>query len=160
MTPLILFHTALSLFAIGAGVVFTYRMLHDKLQGTWTHIYLATTVGTSLSGFILPADRFLPAHAIGILSIGLLAAALHAFYTRHLQGRWNQIYIVTALAAFYLNVFVLVVQSFLKFPALKVLAPTQTEAPFAAVQALVLFAFIGIGCRALQVAKSLSVAAK
>jgi hypothetical protein len=160
MTPLILFHTALSLFAIGAGVVFTYRLLNGKLHGAWTHLYLATTIGTSLSGFIIPADRFLPSHAFGILSIGLLAASVRAYYTKHLSGRWMKTYLVTALFAFYLNVFVLVVQSFLKFPALKALAPTQTEAPFAAVQTLVFFAFIGIGYRALQVAKSHPVAAK
>ena len=42
----------------------------------------------------------------------------------------------------YLNVFVLVVQSFVKVSALNALAPTQTEPPFAVTQAAVLFVFI------------------
>jgi len=39
-------------------------------------------------------------------------------------------------------VFVLVVQSFLKVPALKSLAPTQTEPPFKLTQLVVLVLFI------------------
>jgi hypothetical protein len=34
------------------------------------------------------------------------------------------------MIALYLNVFVLIVQSFLKIPALHALAPTQVEPPF------------------------------
>jgi hypothetical protein len=46
------------------------------------------------------------------------------------------------MAALYLNVFVLVVQLFLKVPALKALAPTQTEAPFKVAQIAVLIVFV------------------
>jgi hypothetical protein len=43
-----------------------------------------------------------------------------------------------------LNVFVFIVQSFEKIPALKAAAPTQKEAPFVAAQLTVLAAFIGL----------------
>ncbi len=51
--------------------------------------------------------------------------------------------VVTAL---YLNFFVWIVQMFQKAPALKALAPTQTEALFKVTQlaALVVFALLGI----------------
>ena len=42
----------------------------------------------------------------------------------------------------YLNVFVLVVQSFEKVPALRTIAPTQKEPPFAITQIAVLVLFI------------------
>jgi hypothetical protein len=44
-----------------------------------------------------------------------------------------------------LNVFVLVVQLFLKVPSLKALAPTQSEPPFVVTQLVVLAVFIAIG---------------
>jgi hypothetical protein len=51
----------------------------------------------------------------------------------------------TAVAALYLNVFVLVVQLFLKVPSLKALAPTQAEPPFQITQLVVLLAFLTVG---------------
>jgi len=49
---------------------------------------------------------------------------------------------VTATLALYLNVFVGVVQSFLKIPALRALAPKQTEPPFVISQGVVLLMFV------------------
>jgi hypothetical protein len=50
--------------------------------------------------------------------------------------------VITAVLALYLNVFVLIVQSFLKVPALKALAPTQSEPPFLVKQLVVLAIFV------------------
>lgn len=61
-------------------------------------------------------------------------------------SRWARpAYAVSATFALYLKLFVLVVQSFLKVPALQVLAPTQTEAPFVVARILLLVASIGLG---------------
>jgi len=79
----------------------------------------------------------------------LLAIALFAYYGRHLAGAWRWIYVVTAIVALYFNVFVLVVQSFIKVAALNALAPTQSEPPFAITQAVVLAIFVLIGIVAL-----------
>ena len=51
---------------------------------------------------------------------------------------------LTALISLYLNVFVLVIQSFLKIPALHALAPSvpPSEPPFAIVQGIVLVFFV------------------
>lgn len=56
------------------------------------------------------------------------------------MARW--IYVIGAVASLYLNVLVLVVQSFAKISALNALAPTQTEPPFAITQAAVLGIFM------------------
>jgi hypothetical protein len=47
--------------------------------------------------------------------------------------------------ALYFNVFVGIVQSFEKIPALKAMAPTQTEPPFKLTQLVVLALFIVLG---------------
>jgi hypothetical protein len=54
--------------------------------------------------------------------------------------------VVSAIIALWFNVFVLIVQSFMKISALKALAPTQSEPPFQIAQgaALVLFVILAI----------------
>jgi hypothetical protein len=46
--------------------------------------------------------------------------------------------------ALYLNVFVLIVQAFMKVPALREIAPTQSEPPFQVTQLLVLVLFVAL----------------
>jgi hypothetical protein len=65
-----------------------------------------------------------------------------ALCKEHLVGEWRWIYVITVVASLYLNVFVLVVQTFVKVLALIALAPTQTEPPFVITQAVVLAIFI------------------
>jgi hypothetical protein len=79
---------------------------------------------------------------VGILACVILPIALFALYKEHLVGAWRWIYVIAAVASLYLNVFVLVVQSFVKVSALTALAPTQTEPPFAITQAVVLAIFV------------------
>lgn len=66
------------------------------------------------------------------------------------RHQWPWIYVVTAHASFYLNMFVGVTQAFQKIPALHTLAPTGTEVPFASAQAAVLALFIWIGVLAVK----------
>jgi hypothetical protein len=148
LATLTLVHVGISLLGIASGAVVAYGLVIGKRLDRWTALFLGTTVATSATGFLFPADRFLPSHGFGILSLVMLGFAIVARYRKQLAGHWNTTYIVTALGSLYLNVFVLVVQSFLKVPALKALAPTQTEPPFAVAQAVVLLGFIALGVAA------------
>ena len=80
----------------------------------------------------------------------VLAVCVTARYLQHLSGVWRATFVISAVTALYFNVFVLVVQLFAKTPALQELAPTQSEAPFAVTQALVLALFGWIGRAALR----------
>ena len=95
---------------------------------------------TSVTGFGFPFDHLLPSHKVAIISLVVLAVAILARYVLHLVGAWRWIYVVGAVMALYLNVFVLIVQLFEKVPALKALAPTQSEPPFLVAQLVVLAA--------------------
>ena len=79
-----------------------------------------------------------------------LAVALVALYGSHLAGRWRSIYLASALFALYLNIFVLVVQSFQKIGFLNRFAPTGTELPFFAAQGIALALFFTLAVRAIQ----------
>jgi hypothetical protein len=117
-------------------------MLGGKRLDGWTKWFLITTVATSVTGFFFPFHDFTPAYAVGAISLVLLGLAIFARYRQQLAGAWRWIYVVTALMALYLNVFVGVVQSFLKIPALHAMAPAQTEPPFKFTQLVVLALFV------------------
>jgi hypothetical protein len=140
-----LFHVLLSLVGIGAGFVSLLGMLKGKRIEGWTALFLATTVLTTVTGFLFPRDHVLPSHVVGVVSLVVLVIALAALYGFRLAGPWRRTYIATAVTALYLNVFVGVVQAFQKLPLLQSLAPTQSESPFLVVQALVLVAFVAFG---------------
>jgi len=128
--------------------VIVFGLLGGKRLDGWTFVFLTTTALTSLSGFGFPFEHLLPSHKVGIVSLVVLAVAIAARYAFHLAGAWRSIYSVGATLALYLNVFVLVVQAFLKVPALHELAPTGTEPAFLVAQLVVLAAFLALGTMA------------
>jgi hypothetical protein len=140
-----LLHVIITLVAIGSGLIVVGGMFAShRLPGT-TALFLFTTGLTSVTGFLFPIRGFTPALGVGILACVILAVALFALYKEHLVGAWRWIYVITAIVSLYLNVFVLVAQSFMKVAALNALAPTQSEPPFAITQAAILVIFILIG---------------
>ncbi len=134
-------HVVLSLVGIGSGLVVLFGILAGRRFERWTALFLASTIATCVTGFGFPFDHLLPSHKVGILSLFLLALAIVALYVVHLAGAWRRIYVICAVLALYLNVFVLVVQLFEKVSALKAIAPTQKEPPFVITQLAVLFLF-------------------
>jgi hypothetical protein len=122
-------------------------MLGSNRMPGLTTIFLLFTILTSATGFLIPplvSEKLLPSHMIGLLSLILLAIACIALYVMKLSGSWRWIYVLTALISLYFNVFVLVIQSFLKIPALTALAPGNppTGPVFAVVQGIVLVFFV------------------
>jgi len=109
---------------------------------TATATFLAATILTSATGFLFPFTKLLPSHIVGIISLAMLALATFALYAKHLSGLWRPVYAITAVLSLYLNVFVLLVQSFMKIPSLKALAPTQTEPAFLVAQGTLLAVFL------------------
>ncbi len=138
-------HVIISLVGIFTGLVVLFGLLVGKRLDGWTKWFLITTVATSVTGFFFPFHGFTPAIGVGIISLLVLAVAVYARHPRQLAGHWRWIYVVTAVIALYLNVFVAVVQAFEKVPALKVMAPTQTEPPFKVTQLVVLALFVVLG---------------
>ena len=146
-------HVVLSLVAIGAGVVVMAGLLGGRDRAGWTALFLVTTVATSVTGFGFPVDHLLPSHVVGIVSLVVLAVAILARYGLRLRGAWRPVYVVCAALALNLNVFVGVVQAFLKVSALQALAPHQTEPPFLVAQLVVLALFIVLAVLAVLAAR-------
>jgi len=145
-----LIHVFISVVGIIAGLVVLGGLIAGARLGGWTALFLATTTLTSITGFGFPAAAVTPARVVGALSLVVLAICVAARYWMKLAHGWRTAYVVTAVVATYLNVFVLVVQLFAKTPALAQLAPTQQEAPFALTQALVLGLFVWLGWAAVR----------
>ncbi len=124
-----LIHVAISLLAIASGFVVLFGLIAGRRLNVWTAAFLATTIATSVTGFGFPIKGVTPGIVLGVISLVVLAIALYARYVGQLVGAWRPVYVITAVLALYLNVFVLIVQSFQKVPALKAMAPTQSEHP-------------------------------
>ena len=139
-------HVAISLIAIVAGLIVMFGMLGPYHSGGLAGIFLLFTILTSVTGFMFPFNGVTPGIVVGIISCVLLAIACLALYGMKVSGIWRAIYAVTALLSLYLNVFVLVTQSFLKIPPLHEIAPGNPPAgpAFAVVQGVVLLFFIGM----------------
>ena len=136
MDTFTLMHVVLSLIGILSGLVILYGLLTANRMNAWTMLFLVTTAATSVTGFGFPFHGLTPAIILGILSLIVLATAIAA------RGSWRWIYVIGSVVALYFNVFVLVVQAFLKIPALHALAPKGSEPPFAIAQGIVLLLFI------------------
>ena len=135
-------HTLVSLVAIFTGFVVLFGLLAGNRLDAWTRWFLITAVATTVTGFFFPFHGFTPAINLGIISSFVLIVTIYARYAKHLAGAWRWIYAVGAVISLYFNVFVLIVQSFEKMPALNAMAPTQTEQPFKLTQLVVLVLFI------------------
>jgi len=143
-------HVVISLLGIVSGAVVLFGWVGSRSLEGWTSFFLATTVLTSVTGFFFPRDQILPSHIVGVISLVVLTVAILALYAYRLAGAWRWIYVVSATLALYLNVFVAVVQSFLKFAFLNALAPTQSEPPFLIAQLALVALFVVLGIVAVR----------
>lgn len=145
-----LVHVAISLIAILSGVFMLAGMLAGRKLGAWNMIFLSSTFATSLTGFMFHSSTFGPPHIIGVISLFFLCLASFSVYVKNLSGGWRATYVIAAVMAFYLNVFVGVVQLFLKISFLNVTAPTQSEPPFVAAQSIVFLTFCFLGWNSIK----------
>ena len=139
-----LVHVIISLIGIVSGVLVMFGLLGSSRMPGMTAIFLLTTILTNATGFLFPFEGFKPSYVIAGLSLVLLAIACIALYAMKLRGAWRWIYVLTAMLSLYFNIFVLVIQSFLKIGPLHALAPSvpPSEPPFAIVQGIVLVFFL------------------
>ena len=145
MATFTLIHVLLSVVGILSGGVVVGGLIANRRLAGWTEIFLLTTAATSGTGFGFQSAELLPSHIFGAVTLVLMVFVLYGLYGKGLAGRWRRIYVIGSVGALYLNVFVLLVQLFLKVPAMTELAPTQQEAPFLMTQLLCLAIFVALG---------------
>ncbi|MSR06846.1 MAG: hypothetical protein EXR93_07265 [Gemmatimonadetes bacterium] len=145
-----LIHVLISVVGLGAGFGILAGLLNGKQFNGMTGLFLVSTVLTNATGFGFPFFGLHPSHIVAAISLVVLAVTIYAYYARRLAGRWRRVYVAGAVMALYFNVFLLLTQLFRKVPAMFELAPTQSEAPFAASQGLVFLVFAWLGWRAMK----------
>jgi hypothetical protein len=143
-------HVVISMIAIFAGFIVLGAMFSSVKLAGWTTFFLLMTLLTNITGFMFPIAGFTPALAVGTVSTLFLLVAAFALFKEKLRGSWRAAYVTTALIGLYLNVFVLIAQSFQKVSFLQPLAPTGSEPPFAIAQGATLVAFVLLGWTALR----------
>lgn len=152
---LTLTHVVITLIAIASGLVVVAQMLKSTYRGGVTGVYLATTLLTTVTGFVFfhPANAPTPAQLTGVVALIVLVPTLAGLYLKHLAGFWRPVYVVGAVISLWLNLFVLIIQTMQKVPALCATMPA-CPAPggpvFGATQLIVLLATIWAGWRAVK----------
>lgn len=150
VSTLLGFHNAVSVAAIPLGLIVTWGFLNARAFPLITLLFLAALIATSVTGFLFPFTAFGPAHIIGAVSLVVLFVALLGRYVFRLRGPWRPVYVIAAVLALWLDVFVAIVQMFQKIPELNRFAPTGTELPFAITQVVGLVIFIWLAVRGAQ----------
>jgi hypothetical protein len=135
-------HVLLSLIGIATGFLVIFGMIGRRKLPSWTAWFFVTNVLTDFTGFLFPFKGITPGIIIGVLSLVVLGIAVIGHYVQRLAGTWRARYVIAAAIALYFNVFVLIVQSFEKIPALRAIAPTQAAAPFGITQLAALLLII------------------
>jgi len=148
----VFFHTLITLVAIATGIVMLQGMLQNRGMAQIHAVFLLFSVLTAVTGFMIQTSPVTPAVSLGYILSALLIVALVARYLFAMAGMWRWIYVVTAVAALYSNCFVLVIQLFLKVPALHAIAPGAPPGGpvFGIVQLLVLAFFVVAGYLAVR----------
>lgn len=143
-------HVVISLLGITAGF-FVFWSMVVGIRLPWQNAsFLWWTTLTSLTGFGFPFVKFTPAYVFGVVSLLALGIATWALYSAKLQGRARGAFVISALLAQYLNVVVLVVQSFQKIPALHAIGPTDGSPAVGVSQTIVLAGFVFFGLKAFK----------
>ena len=143
-------HVVISLIAIASGLAVLAGMIGSRRLDRTTLLFVLFSALTNLTGFGFPITGQTPALILGVISSAVLLVAIVARYVMRMRGPWRPVYVIGAAMVLWFNVFVLIVQSFQKIPALHALAPTGAELPFAAAQGVVLMAFIVSGLMAVM----------
>jgi hypothetical protein len=150
LTAYTIVHVLISLVALFTGWVVVAGLLRGRHIPGWTSWFLIASATTSVTGFFFPATRLMPSHILGILTLLASCPAMYALYSRSLAGGWRKAYAICATLTAYFNTFAIVSQLFGKVPALKALAPTQTEPPFAIAELSVMILFFILGILAVK----------
>ena len=159
MDTLLLIHILVCLASLATGFIVLGGWISGRHLRGWTSGFLVSTVLVSITGILLPLTGITPAVVLVILSLIALAVAIFALVGKKKAGSWETVYVIAGLTALYFNFFVLVAQLFQKTPALRALAPTQSEPPFAISQLLVLALFITLGISSVKRLKAVRVGA-
>lgn len=147
---LLVFHIAVSIVAVLSGAPVVQGLLVGRYRRLWSGIFLCAVAVTCGSGLLLPAAGVTPAVATALLGLVGVAVAAYTLLATQLQGGWRRVFAVSIVVLEYFNVLVLVAQAFKHVAFLHLLAPVGNEPLVAAVQGVVLVAFVLVGIRAFQ----------
>lgn len=160
VTNFTILHVIISLIAIASGLVVVFGMIGSHRLPKMTALFWLMTVLTTVTGFMFflsptQAKMLTPATATGIVATIVFVPGLIALYAKHLYGKWRWIYTISAVFSLYLNVFVLIVQSFGKLKIINPAAsfdppfgppfPPPTDFHFAVAQGVTLVIFVMLG---------------
>jgi uncharacterized membrane protein len=143
LTPLGTFHTAISLIAVGSGLV---ALVRDKAISTKTLVgktYVITTVITCLTGFgIFQHGGFGPPHVLGIITLVVLGVAALAGSTTLFGRAAPYVETIGYSATFFFHMIPAITETSTRLPPGAPLLASQDAPELQAATAVLFVAFL------------------
>ena len=145
LTPLGIFHTAISLIAVIAALLAFFRDKEILIKTMVGKVYVVTTIITCLSGFgIFQHGGFGKPHVLGIVTLLVLLLAAVAGYTRLLGRASPYVETVSYSATFFFHMIPGITETSTRLPLGAPLV-ANAEAPVLQAAAGVMFVLFLIG---------------
>lgn len=138
-------HVILSLIALLSGIVVVRHLLQSRASAGITALFLLTSFATSAGGFLFPSKQIGLGHWVGVASLAILLPTVVALYGQRVLGPSRWIYAAGAVAVFYFNAAIAVIQAFKKVPVLQPLAPSLDAPALVLAQSALLALFLWLG---------------
>ncbi len=143
-------HVLCGLAGIGSGAIVLLGMLKGELFEKSATLFLSCSLVVSVTGFLFPCSHLLPTHGAAVFVIYVAAMAIPAWRMFYLVGIWNSIFVLSIIIILGLDTLVAVAHAFTFTPALRELAPTQTELPFLVTEFAIMLVFVVLGTFAVK----------
>lgn len=138
-------HFAFSLLAIGAGANVISGLFAGVLIEKWAVAFFRCALAASMTGLLYSLQHLSHFPWISMSLVYVTGAAVIAWRKFHLTGLWRSICAFSATIAFCLNILLFAAYIFNHIPALKALAPTQSEPVFLVSQLVLIGLFVVLG---------------
>ena len=143
LTTLGTFHTAISLIAVGAGIIALVRDKHISPRNQVGRIYIVTTVIMCVTGFgIFQHGGFGPAHALGVITLVVLGVAAVAGKTTLFGVASPYVATVSYSATFFFHWIPAITETSTRLPVGAPLVASQEAPELQAATAVLFVAFL------------------
>ncbi len=143
LTPLGIFHTALSIVAIVSGAIALYRNKQITLNNRLGQVYVVTTLITCLTAFgIFRHGGFGPGHWLTVVTLVTLLVGTLAEKSTVFGGVSAYVGVISFSFSFFLSMIFTVTEALTRLPPEQPLAANQEAPILLAARGILLLAFV------------------
>jgi len=138
-------HLVSCLLAIGAGTRVICGQFVGMLNEKWAVAYFRCSLTAGMTGILFPVHHLLLMHWVAMSSVYVAGVAILAWRKFHLAGAWRSVCAFGITMVLCMDILLAITQLFVRIPALRAMAPTQSEPACVLSQVVVLILSAALG---------------